>query len=667
LPAPGRPTSKQRPRRRTAQCRRTSWRDATSWGRALKCSPGSSTGIGLSEKPNDSSSIVDTALLWRHLEEYLGQAWELPTGRAQAGADDALHLWDTAGFFVADGTGESTHSRLRLFAELGAAMQATGMDSAERASWLADRLTGARSEAAVLAAGLSAEVAAELIDAALQEGSLEAHGVAARAVREGARPDPGALSRLAGGLIELMKSATGRGLYRVACELAHLPVFGDDVERTMSAIRSLPDAWRAVPEMLAMVTLDAEAAVLLETARSVLHVNPRDLPASRTRFVDREYDAALLEAARRVIQNGDDDDRAVLVVAMRHVSEGAARRIDRMLQDAGHGEAGRQRHAAEFDWVVRFMQRSEATQESLRRLWTRIAGEPEQRRPGAPGRRLSALGDLLATMGYDNWGIVDLENAVSEAGGEGLETVMRIIAELAGLSWDDIAADAAVFEDTACEVGDVADGGTDQPLTRCPADGRHREIRERLVDLLSGEWLVAVTAAQALARDPDKPATLTAIERRLATPTNPRGGLTAEVAMAVTAHRERRAEQWFAEGDGPLRVVAAAAAARLLPRGAQLRGIVLDAVVDPDASVRNAALTRLRPDDLDAELRGVLERSLADQPAVWTCPECGRSNRIDAEHCASCGDSAPQWHWRARDLLGERVGVDVGELLGEGW
>src|SRR5207245_2498874 len=121
---------------------------------------------------------------------------------------------------------------------------------------------------------------------------------------------------------------------------------------------------------------------------------------------------------------------------------------------------------------------------------------------------------------------------------------------------------------------------------------------------------------------------LAALEEPLADPESPRRGLMGDVAMAVAEDREDRARRWFAEDVGPLRRVAAGAAARLLRRDVALRAIVAEAIVDDDASVRDAALMRLRLEDGDAELRAVVEQALVQQPLRWTCPECERVNTL---------------------------------------
>jgi hypothetical protein len=613
------------------------------------------------------SDPSDTEALRRQVDDYLRSAWGCTRGHARAGAEDALHVWDVAGFFVREGTRERTRSRLRLFAELGAAIQATEMERGERVTWLRDHLSTTGEDVAVLAASLSSELAEDLIDTAVWEGGSEAVTIAARAVREGAQPAGAAVARLSEALRQRIGTATETVLYRAACDLAQLPVSHQTLDLNLALLGTLPRKWGPVPVMLAMMRADAGDEARLEAARDAMRVDPGDVPARTSPMVERNYDAAFLAAARELIKHGDSDDLTSMIAARERVSHGTVRRIEGMLWDAGHRDLVAQTYASDFAWVVRFAERADQTREKLARYWRRVAGDPAQRREESPSRRLAALGDLLTTLDYNNWGMLDLNEAVDDADGQALEAAIRLVAELAGISWEDVSADAAVLEDPRCELGDVADGGSDRPLTHWPSGERGRAIREQLADLIAKPRLVARTSAHALVRAPERRATLAACEQRLADPDHPRRPLMAAVAMTVAQDRARRAQRWFDTDDGALRLVAAAAASRLYKGRSHLEGILLAAVGDADAAVRNAALRHLGPQDLNPPLRSTVESAFAEEPTVWTCPECGTTNGYDAQRCPRCRESVPQWHWRARDLLGGRGGNDHDEWLWDGY
>jgi hypothetical protein len=397
-------------------------------------------------------------------------------------------------------------------------------------------------------------------------------------------------------------------------------------------------------------------------------LDPRQRPSLGTRrFIDPYYEAAYLDAARVVVEAADEEGLNALVRGAEHFSIGAVEKVQSMLVAAGHDELSKKLWPDEVAALTTFIARSAEARRNLDGFWSNIASRVPHAE-GCPSRRLATLGDLLTTMDYANWGMVDVDESVAdEPARDALERIMRIIARVMGLPWDEIACDATILVTAACNLGDVADAGTDRSVSDWPSGEGGKALRDELLDLMAGPRLVAGLAQAVVVLDPDRAATLAAVDERLKDEARPRRRLMADAAMALAEDRETRAVAWFQNGDGPLRIVAAGAAARLSSREPSLVPVVTAAVVDQDAAVRVAVMLRLRVDTLTEEVRDALRTCLAQPPIRWTCSECGRVNRMTNERCESCREHQPQWDWRARDLLGDRQGIDVNELLADTW
>jgi len=634
-----------------SEARHAAWEAFTFIGRTLENADG----------PAVSGILADLA-------QRLVSGWGLPIGAARAAADDAVHLWDEAGVFVFEGAGDRLRSRLRLFAELASAVFATGLGEPERREWIRARIVGSDTESLVLAAGLSGEIASEVIDVALASDDWEQEIIAARSVDEGAQPSASAIGGLARRMTERAFSTGGRRSYTAACCVARLPVLNEDRVSVLAAVEGLPGEWRAIPRMLAAANYGIDGGGIQQAAIDAIKVDARAIPGPRGAMVDHEYDTALYEAARAIIRSGDKANIDALPTRLGQVSEGTVRKVERMLTDAGHGDIVRGHRIDELRWVVGFVEREKRTRLNLAQFWTAIASSGEGGCGRGPSRRLSDLADLLATMDYFNWGMSDLEQAVSdERSRADLQETMRIVADLSGVPWERVSCDAAVLSRDGCEVEDVADAGEDRPLSTWPGGAAREDVRAALLRLLSAARLVAVTVANALVCDPEQDRTWMALDARLQERGIPHRTLVAEAAMSVANDQEKQAARWFVLRDGPLRIVAARTAARLFVGQPPVTSVVLRAIADEDAAVRHAATSQLTLTDLTPDVRLALERSLAEEPKRWTCSNCSASNRADEERCASCQEFGPQWHWRARDLLGQRQGVDIGDALTRAW
>src|SRR5205823_86118 len=115
---------------------------------------------------------------------------------------DILLFWDEAGIFVASEAPPVIRSRLRLLAELAAARQAADNP---RAEWVAEAMASEdRHEALLLAAGLSDQIADELITHAVATGASDLVLLAARAFSLGATASVVRREELTDALVKLL-------------------------------------------------------------------------------------------------------------------------------------------------------------------------------------------------------------------------------------------------------------------------------------------------------------------------------------------------------------------------------------------------------------------------------------------------------------------------------
>jgi hypothetical protein len=138
----------------------------------------------------------------RRIEAMLTERWGLALGEASAQAREIVGFWDEhVGVFVASPATGNIEPRSRVFAEAGEAMWAARQVPRIRGQWISAALADDdHREQVVLAAGLSADVASELIEAAGQaaDPAARSRGLlwAADATADGAQPAAESLATL---------------------------------------------------------------------------------------------------------------------------------------------------------------------------------------------------------------------------------------------------------------------------------------------------------------------------------------------------------------------------------------------------------------------------------------------------------------------------------------
>lgn len=112
--------------------------------------------------------------------------FDLPDGRAQAAAEDAIHFWDESGIFVMSGSERALTSRVQLFAEVGAARNASRLASDIAATWVAETADAGAPEALILASGLSPVLSSAFAALAVSRQDRLLLLAVVRAIRDGA-------------------------------------------------------------------------------------------------------------------------------------------------------------------------------------------------------------------------------------------------------------------------------------------------------------------------------------------------------------------------------------------------------------------------------------------------------------------------------------------------
>ena len=176
----------------------------------------------------------------------LGSRWGCAPGQADEQAAEAMLFWDEhIGVFVETPASGIVEARSRVFADIGDAMWALRQDSAVQRAWIRAAVADDdRREPVVLAASMSADIAAELAatTTASDGGQLRAMLWAADAAHEGATLDETALGSMLSGLAHAAMGASGD---QGQAETAPDPRFG-------STIRSIRPYWACTLRIAAL-------------------------------------------------------------------------------------------------------------------------------------------------------------------------------------------------------------------------------------------------------------------------------------------------------------------------------------------------------------------------------------------------------------------------------
>jgi hypothetical protein len=173
---------------------------------------------------SSSSGTAPRDRIVQALVPYLSDDWGIAPGPARPTAEELVRFWDEAGIFVAEGARKLTSPRVRLFLEVGAALEAAAKPAGE-ARAVVDEWAGDpdRRESLVLAAGLSQDIAEALIDWADAREDEDLISAAADAIAQGGMASEDHLRRLSLALIRAMSPGDSEAWRRFQ-QLFRIPV-----------------------------------------------------------------------------------------------------------------------------------------------------------------------------------------------------------------------------------------------------------------------------------------------------------------------------------------------------------------------------------------------------------------------------------------------------------
>lgn len=599
----------------------------------------------------------------REVEAMLAERWGLAAGEARAHAREVTGFWDEhVGVFVASPATGDIEPRSRVFAEAGEAMWAARQDPASGRDWISAALADDdHREQVVLAAGLSADVASELIETACHaaDPAARSRGLlwAADATADGAQPTTESLTALINALAQAAASPPTSGTqphgdvtepddsapgpeWPYALRIAILPLpgplrphrnlllaaldLGEDERPLAAALAALADAGADARD-----TLDPSQE---DTVRSLLarQLPERKPPAeSETRPVHADRQPRLLpghlqaaeEAARYAGQLGQDAVSAIYRIARRGYLRDYARIRSQMIA-LGYPDPEPPRLSVKAtygesldlweDWPPFFT--AAASLQTPRAL---TAAE-QWRYPD-----LATLADVLGTKDATLTAIAHAFTTDQIL----LPGCMKAAADAASLDLPAISAEATVV----MEKWPPGDRGIINvmfapPPSPAPAFDSTRldnQDKDTLVKALgaTSDWLAGIAYTLLLAAH-DPVTGQRAADQIPHIPANRREN--AAIVAVANDPSPPDAAMRVLDGAEPLARVGAAAAARILAEGGETSAwtpLLARAAADDDLTVRFAAGA---------------DQGTADNAVFTTCRNCGQPNDIDAGRCSGC-------------------------------
>jgi len=611
-------------------------------------------------------------LACRQIEAMLAEQWGLAPGEARERARDILWFWDEhVGVFIgASGTGV-IEPRSRVFAETGEAMWAAARSRETQRAWISAALAGDDyREPVVLACGLSADLAGELIDAAAQAEDPapreRALGWAADATIDGAQPPARSLSILVGVLAQVAASKAGtdagehgdagkrrgaaaRPAWRYALQLAMLPLpAGQRSRRDQLLSGLLADGYeRAITAALAaLADAGADARNTLEPGQEAAVRNllalplperkpPLTVPAARPGHVKVNSQGKLLpglhevalQAARYAAQLGQDAAAAIYRIAYRGYFRDYAL-VHSRLKSLGYEPPPDIHPAGDLRGLI----------SELPDIWEKwpaflaAAASLGQPRLLANIERwrypnVAVLGNVLLMQEGTVVGV----NRAFTSEQMLMRGCMMAAAHAVGLDLPAISAEAAValkeWNGGNRDLIDVMFAPRPYPSPALDTARLDRHDKDILIEALgaASDWL-ANTACDLLLSALDPSIGQQAADRIGEIPPSRRVGA-AMVAIANDPSPPEAASRLLDAGD-PLVRVGSATAARMLAQHGSTQAW---------ASVLARAQT---DDDQKVRLAAGADPATAGKETYWSCEECGQVNETAARQCSACREVA---------------------------
>ena len=596
------------------------------------------------EKEGGSATRAD---LEKPVGDYLQRNWGLAPSVARATADQLLVFWDESGMFVANGPRKIVSPRLPLFLEIGAALHAVSMPTADATSWVGNiARKGNRGEILILAAGLSQIIAEALIDRACRrsepfEDSLALE--AAQALSEGGK----ATATRVGQLIERLMSIVRRGdpeAWNATQAITRIPVPTDVQAQVLDTVRaSLPPEHAVVARAQASLAWNWPADRRDEVLEQVLRVKRLPRLGSPSLFIDQTFTRVLVAAATTLLPNHPELS-PVVAEATKHASVRGATELLEVLFRNGHQEIAMEslrsaNESALSEEMAKFFRRMGKDRDDILEVLVQLSPHAELNL--SQERRLSELASFVETLNLN-----DLSAWLSGDKWRPLRgDWVQLIATLGGFDKGVVARQAAIVRREAA----VDPGGRRSPFGHLFAFASKADLnqwdkvsdvegaRSLLLRILhSGRGSVLV-AAWALAEHPDEEGTAEAI--RSTWDTLPRESVVSAVWVYLKLVGDDAGEVVSLAHSQNENVRQAVATIDTLVEAGRPTSISVRLANDPVRQVRLAAirqLEKMRGNSVSPEILSLLEDIRSSDDMAFTCHHCGTSCEAHQDSCLSC-------------------------------
>ena len=578
--------------------------------------------------------------------QYLCHEWDLAHAVAKATASQLLVFWDESGIFVTSGPRKIVSPRLRLFVEIGAALNAASKCTEESVSWVEDTAArNDRGEILILATGLSPAIADALIARACRGAGAHEDSLAleaARGLAEGGRASDTRVRELVERLVPIMQRGDAEAWQ--ATEIVTQILVPEELQTSiLDAVHiSLPQEYVVVANAQASLQWGWTAERQEEVLELVLRTKPPRGLSSPSIFVDPTFTRVLVDAAAILLPRRHDL-APIVGKAIKYASIGAAMKLRRILLDNGHREIAIESIGS--TWRIEYSGELAERNTQMDREYDGVVGTLVELAPHAElglsqERRLSELGSFLETLNF-NYDTAWLS-------GEDWRPLRRewlnLIATLGGFDRGVIAKQAAIVkreeeiepEEKYKPFGDLFTFARRADLTGWGQVSNVKEARLLLLRILRGRRASALVAARALAEHPDRRGTATMIRSMLCE-------LPREcVALAVWAYLrlsdDEAGEVVSLAHSRNESVREALARARSLGEDGRPTSIGLHLAKDSVRQVRLAVMERMEDagEEVSQDTLRLLEEMAASRDPPFTCYRCGAKCEADQDSCSSC-------------------------------
>jgi hypothetical protein len=579
------------------------------------------------------------------LANHLHRDYALPPGLARAGASDIQAFWDEAGIFVAGGRPGVVRARVRLLAELAAAMTEVQRSPADLTTRMPFLLAdGDHTEVAVLASGLSRPAADALITQAVANADMQSVQVAVRSLTLGADPSPSARLLLVDRLADLLGSEPDRLNAGRALTQIMVPA-----ERRSAVLRglatNLPATEGAVFRAVALVTWQVHGGQLEEALRAVLTLEPPTEPRPRFHHQDNLAGQALAAAATHLVPVDADVIPQIVNAAHRmNLSMNELRLVEVALLRVGHRAAFFSVSTEKSLTIYLAWAASGGWKTGIREWLEEIAAQAHGPVKWGELRRLRRLRSVIHTLRMDDAAPSEVKATVDA--GAALEAT-QLICVLCDIDLGQLAAETGAFlaltsaDDLSWDVSRLFDGDALDLDHWIHVEDRAK-FRSRLLALLGGTRFAARIAADALILDPESEAAAALIYEALPELRGANFLIASDVLRALQGDDFPPVVTWSQAPDPHCRVVAASQVAPLVRAGTVPQAVFLALAADTDDTVRDVLKHGVASASVPDDLHRLYDQASSQVPPTqWTCLGCGKVSTMDELECALCHQHGP--------------------------